>query len=197
MQSYIPAESFQVVLLWIRHFDFLLKIKRSRLTKLGDYKHPYRGKTHEITVNENLNQYSFLITLVHEIAHLKVWNKYKRNTSPHGREWKKEFRTLLVPLIKLNVFPPEIYQCLEKYSLNPKASSCTDTALMKVLKKYDNNSEYVHLEDLPEMSIFRLKNGRSFIKGGKMRKRFKCTDVKSKKLYLISPVAEVVQTSLF
>lgn len=197
MESYIPAESFQVVLLWIKHFDFLLKIKRSRLTKLGDYRHPYRGKPHEITVNENLNQYSFLITLVHEIAHLKAWNKYRGKILPHGQEWKEEFKTLLVPLIKLNVFPAEIYDCLEKYSLNPKASSCTDTALMKVLKKYDAYSEYVHLEDLPEKSIFRLKNGRSFIKGERMRKRFKCTDLKSKQFFLISPVAEVVQTSLF
>ncbi len=102
-----------------------------------------------------------------------------------------------MPLIKLKVFPSEIFECLEKYSLNPKASSCTDTALMKVLKKFDGNSEYVHLEDIPEKSIFRLRNGRTFIKGEKIKKRFKCTEIKSKKYYLVSPVAEVIQTSLF
>lgn len=81
--------------------------------------------------------------------------------------------------------------------MNPKASSCTDTALMKVLKKYDIDSDYIHLEDIPEKSIFRLRNGRSFIKGEKIKKRFKCTEIESKKYYLVSPVAEVIQTSLF
>lgn len=68
---------------------------------------------------------------------------------------------------------------------------------MKVLKKYDLNSVFIHLEEIPARSIFRLKNGREFIKGERIRKRFKCIDVKSKKEYLVSPVAEVIQTSMF
>jgi hypothetical protein len=81
--------------------------------------------------------------------------------------------------------------------LNPKASSGSDVDLIKVLKKYDENSSYSHLEELPPGSIFRLSNGREFIKGERMRKRYKCLEVKSKKEYLVSPVAEVIQTSLF
>ena len=78
-----------------------------------------------------------------------------------------------MPLIKLKIFPSEIYECLEKYSLNPKASSCTDTALMKVLKKYDIDSDYVHLEDIPETSIFLRCKRRSVTKEEKIKKGYK------------------------
>jgi len=185
---------------WISEYKFQLKIKNSRLTKLGDYRHPYKGKPHEITINKNLNKYSFLIILIHEIAHLTTWNKYHKNTAkvlPHGIEWKLEFKILLQPFFEMEIFPEDVYDCLKNYSLNPKASSCADTSLMKVLKKYDINSEYIHLEDVPERSIFRLRNGRTFIKYEKIRKRFKCQDTESKKYYLVSPVAEVTQITLF
>lgn len=103
----------------------------------------------------------------------------------------------MLPFFSLNIFPEDIMSCLTTYSQNPKASSCTDIALMKTLIKYDEDSIYIHLEEIPDKSIFRLRNGREFLKGDKIRKRFKCTEVRSGKEYLVSPVAEVVQTSLF
>lgn len=126
-----------------------------------------------------------------------AWNKYRNKILPHGKEWKEEFRTLLLPFFELNIFPEDILNCLTSYSLNPKASSCTDLPLVKVLKKYDAESSFVHLEDIPAKCIFRLRNGREFIKGERVRKRFKCTDVISKKEYLVSPVAEVIQCTMF
>ncbi len=157
----------------------------------------HRGKPHRITVNHNLNKYSFLITLTHEVAHLIAWNKFQNRILPHGKEWKEEFRLLLLPFFTLKIFPEDVLKCLNHYSLNPKASSCTDLHLMKVLKKYDENSAYIHLEDIPAGSIFRLRNGREFIKGERLRKRFLCTNLKNRKEYLVSPVAEVIQTTLF
>lgn len=97
----------------------------------------------------------------------------------------------------MNIFPREVCDCLYIYIANPKASSCTDTKLLKALKKFDISNEYVHLDDVPEKSIFSLRNGREFIKGEKVRKRYKCQDIKSRRYYLVSPVAEVIQTSLF
>jgi hypothetical protein len=128
---------------------------------------------------------------------LTAWNKYGNRILPHGKEWKEDFRSLLVPLFKLSIFPEDILKYLTDYSLNPKASSCTDTDLVKVLKKYDENSSFIHLEDIPVKCIFRLRNGREFIKGERIRKRFKCTDVSTKKEYLVSPVAEVIQCTMF
>jgi len=164
---------------------------------LGDYRHPFRGRTHQITVNHNLNKFSFLITLVHEIAHLTAWNKFGRRVLPHGKEWKEEFKIHLKPFIELEIFPHDILLHLNIYSVNPKASSCSDTELVKVLKKYDDDSDYVHLENITEDSTFKLKNGRTFIKGKRIRKRYICIDTSTRKKYLISPVAEVIQTSLF
>ena len=182
---------------WLSKYKFHFKITRSRTSKLGDYRPAHHGNPHRITVNHNLNKYSFLITLTHEVGHLVAWNKYRNKILPHGKEWKEEFRSLLLPFFSLNIFPEDILKCLTNYSLNPKASSCTDLHLVKVLKKYDENSSFIHLEDIPVKCIFRLRNGREFIKGERIRKRFKCVDVSSKKEYLVSPVAEVIQCTLF
>lgn len=97
----------------------------------------------------------------------------------------------------MNVFPQEVCDCLKNYIANPKASSCTDVNLLKALKKFDISNMYVHLDDIPEKSIFSLRNGREFLKGEKVRKRYKCQDIKSRRYYLISPVAEVIQSTLF
>lgn len=182
---------------WIEKYRFSLKITKSRTTKLGDYRHPFKDKPHQITVNHNLNKFSFLITLVHEVAHLAVWNKYRNNTDPHGKEWKEEFKIHLNPFLERRVFPEDILSILYNYSINPKASSCTDIDLVRVLKTYDCVSEYIHLEKINEDSIFKLRNGRTFIKGKRIRKRYICIEILSKRKYLISPVAEVIQTSLF
>ncbi|MDQ3022070.1 MAG: SprT-like domain-containing protein [Bacteroidota bacterium] len=182
---------------WLDEYKFLLKITKSRTTKLGDYRHPHRGKPHQITVNHNLNKYSFLITLTHEVAHLTAWNKYRNKILPHGKEWKEEFKIHLAPIFNLKILPDDINKNLSNYYLNPKASSCADIGLMKVLKRYDENSLYVHLEDIPCKSIFKLRNGSEFIKGDKIRKRYKCINVLNKRAYLVSPVAEVMQTTLF
>lgn len=178
-------------------YKFQLKITRLRLTKLGDYRHPHRGKPHQITINQNLNSFSFLITLVHEVAHLTTWNKFGNRVNPHGKEWKQEFKSHIEPVFSLKILPEDIHNCLDQYSINPRASTCADTSLMKVLKKYDINSSYVHLEDIPEKSIFKLRNGREFMKGKKLRKRYKCIEVNGKNYFLISPVAEVMLTTLF
>ncbi|MEZ4822450.1 MAG: SprT-like domain-containing protein [Ignavibacteria bacterium] len=197
LQKYIPEESISFALNWIDEYKFNFKITRSRNTKLGDFTPAHSGKPHKITVNHDLNKYAFLITLTHEVAHLIAFNKYRNKIMPHGREWKEEFRSLLVPFISMNIFPDDIVHSLKYYSQNPKASSCTDIHLIKALKKYDNESEFIHLEDIPVKSIFRLRNGREFLKGERIRKRYKCTEVRTRQEYLVSPVAEVIQTTLF
>ena len=39
--------------------------------------------------------------------------------------------------------------------------------------------------------MFKLKDGRIFRKEEKLRKRYKCVEVSSRRVYLFSPVAEV------
>ena len=47
------------------------------------------------------------------------------------------------------------------------------------------------VEQFPEGTLFEIKGGRIFKKGEKIRKRYKCVEVKTGKLYLFSAVYEV------
>lgn len=195
LAKYIPAKSLNTVYSWIVEFKVSLVINKSRSTKLGDYRSPYMGKGHRITVNHDLNQYSFLITLVHEIAHLTAWEKFKNRVPPHGKEWKKEFQVLLSPFLNNEVFPDDVLSALTSYIQNPAAASCTDSNLLRTLRRYDapdSLQTIFHVEDLPEGAVFYLKNGMGFKKGVRLRKRFQCTEIKTKKTYLVNPLAEAM-----
>jgi hypothetical protein len=47
------------------------------------------------------------------------------------------------------------------------------------------------VEEIPLNNFFMLKDGRIFQKGAKLRKRYKCKEVSTGRLYLFSPVYEV------
>jgi len=188
----LPPDSSIQIAEWINHFKVELKISKSRQSKLGDYRPPHQGKPHRISINYNLNPYSFLITLIHEFAHLTCWNKHQFRVKPHGEEWKIEFKILMDPWIEKGIFPAEIKEGLIRYIHNPAASSCTDLRLMRVLNQYDfSKPNEFSLESLAPGTHFRIKDGRVFIKGEKLRKRYKCLEPKTRKLYLFNPLAKV------
>ena len=58
----------------------------------GDFKPLKKSGWSQITINNNLNEYGFLITALHEFAHLLVYEKYKNKVHPQGSEWKKLFK---------------------------------------------------------------------------------------------------------
>ena len=84
LAQYMPPAAAPVISRWIDYFQCEFKVSRSRDTKYGDYRHPYQGKGHRISVNYNLNPYAFLVTTVHEFAHLLTWNEHQRKAKPHG-----------------------------------------------------------------------------------------------------------------
>lgn len=192
LQRHLPPGTVTRILEWIKLYNFSLKITKPRSTKLGDYRSPYRGQGHRISVNGNLNPYAFLVTLVHEIAHLVAWEKFRNKIKPHGGEWKREYSLLMNEFLEQNIFPDHLQLGLLDYMENPAASSCADVNLYKLLKSFDpNHHQILHLEDIPENSTFRLVNGRTFIKRDKLRKRFRCLEVQTKRMYLVNPLAEV------
>ena len=188
---FIPEPAVELMAEWIYRYDFKLKIKKSRSSKYGDYRPPLPGKNHQITVNNDLNPYSFLLTLVHEIAHLSNFDKNGNGVSPHGREWKHEFRVLMQPFFVLQVFPSDVKAAVERYMHNPAATSCSDLHLQRTLKKYNTVEEDIHLESLEEGREFSYKK-RAFVKGEQRRKRFLCREKRSGKLYLFSPLTPVI-----
>ena len=194
LSKYMPDAAAPIISQWINDTVCRFKITKSRSSKLGDYRAPFRGNPHQITVNHDLNPYAFLMTTVHEFAHLKTYQDFKGTVKPHGEEWKNNFKSLIQPFLKLNVFPADIVVAINAYMQNPAASSCTDLNLYRILKKYDKevSSVFKVIEELPEQSIFKMKNGRTFQKMEKVRKRYKCLELATKKMYLFHPVAEVI-----
>jgi len=192
LYKYIPEKAVPTITEWIIKFDFKLRIKKSRSSKYGDYRPPTKEENHLITINYDMNKYAFLITLIHEIAHLSNYNKHKNNVKPHGEEWKLHFKLLMEQFLIPDIFPAEIIIALRKYMNNPAASSCSDINLLRTLKSYDILGNKILLENLPLGTIFQFNNDRNFIKGEQNRKRFKCKELSSNRTYLFNPLTEVL-----
>ncbi len=167
-----------------------LKIVNERVTRHGDYRR-MPGGVHQITVNANLNKFRFLITLIHEIAHLVAFERFGRNIKPHGREWKFTFQELMLPYIRPEIFPEHLLPLIARHFKNPKASSDTDAHLSVALKKFDPENDKNYIFEVPAGGLFRIYNGRVFKRGQKLRKRYECLEVSSGKIYLFQPNAQV------
>jgi SprT protein len=192
LERYLPPDAAPLISRWIDYFKCEFKISRNRNTKFGDYRPPYSGKGHRISVNYDLNPYAFLVTAVHEFAHLHTWNEHKHKAKPHGTEWKNNFKKMMQPFFEKDVFPADVKHAIISYLDNPAASSCSDLTLFRSLRKYDAPKESVTtVEKLPVKALFKLKDGRVFQREEKLRKRYKCIEVNSKRIYLFSAVAEV------
>ena len=189
LARYLPEHAVEPLFELIRLYGVHLKIVSERVTRHGDYHRDASG-FHRITVNANLNKYRFLITLVHEIAHLAAFEKYGRTIKPHGDEWKITFQKLMVPLIRPEVFPNQLLPLLARHFRNPKASSDTDATLSIALKDFDEKSDKNYIFEIPYGALFRIHNGRVFKKGAQRIKRFECLEVSTGRVYLFNPNAE-------
>jgi len=190
LAKYIPEHAVKPVFDLIVANQVHLKIVNERQTRHGDYRRGHTGK-HEITVNASLNKYRFLMTLIHEIAHLVAFEKFGRNIKPHGDEWKFTFQRLMVPFIRPEIFPGQLLPLLARHFKNPSASSDTDTTLSLALKQYDAQNDKNYVFEIPYGSVFRIKNGKIFKKLAVRTKRFECIEISSGKTYLFNPNAEV------
>jgi SprT protein len=182
--------------LWLLYkFRFIIKKKRS--SKLGDYTYNRLLQQHTITVNGDLNPYAFLITYLHEVAHLITGVRYGFRVKPHGEEWKASFKEVLYPVLKDDVFPPNVIPPLYDYISNPKATSCSDVDLLKALGEHDKH-KLAFLSDVKTGETF-LFNKKIYRKENVMRTRAICTELSSARKYYIPQAAqvEILQTGLF
>lgn len=191
LSRFIPPAAVPRVLEYLHQYKVHLTITRERKSVLGDYRHATQDKNHRISVNGNLNPYAFLITLIHELAHLVTFMQYGHRVQAHGREWKNCYAMLLRDFMGKEIFPRVIERTLLQSMHDLPASSCADENLMRVLKGFDKDNGLVMVESLPEGQLFDIGEGRIFKKGKKLRKRYQCLEVKTGKLYLFSPIYEV------
>jgi SprT protein len=179
--------------LW-KERPFNLKITRTRQSKVGDFTGRKDARYQKITLNQELNPYLFLVTYIHEFAHLLIYSKYGDTVDPHGEQWKNAFRYVMIPLLRNDIFPPEILRILTKHMINPKASSFADSELTRAIRIFDKNAEYYTcLSDIPEGSVFSFQK-RFFTKGKLKRTRVLCKEMNSKRNYLIP--ADVLVTNV-
>ena len=190
LSKYLPATAVEPISEMIRLHSVHLKIVNERVTRHGDYRRMPDG-SQQITINSNLNKYRFLITTVHEIAHLVAFEKYGRSIKPHGQEWKHCFRSLMLPFIRPEVFPGSLLPVIANHFRSPKASSDTDAHLSVALKSYDPENDKNYVFEIPSGSIFRIHNGKTFKKGPRKVKRFECLEIDTGRIYLFQPNAEV------
>lgn len=192
LRQFIPDKAAPLVLEYLNHYKVHLTITKERKSVLGDYRHATQDNNHRISVNGGLNHYSFLITLIHELAHLVTFMEYGHRVQAHGKEWKLIYRKILEDFLKLPVFPEDILAALNRSLHDLPASSCADEGLMRVLKKYDRNPDnHVLVEQITEGACFVLDDERVFRKGKKLRKRYQCVELSTGKLYLFSAIYEV------
>lgn len=193
LASYLPDGTFDRVVNYIHHYKVHLTISKQRRSVLGDYRHSGWGGNHRISVNGNMNKYEFLITLLHELAHLLTYEQFKNKVEPHGKEWKKQYSLLLVDFVQQKIFPYDIEKALHKSISKPAATANGETELLLVLRKYDLVKKIgIHtINEVVEGALFQTENGKIFQKGPKRRKRFECVEMKTGLHYTFSPVTEV------
>lgn len=194
LARYVPHQSVDTMLQLLTQYPLQLKVSKPRKTKYGDYRFPLKpGQPHRISVNSNLNSYAFLITLLHEIAHLEAFKKNGRHIKPHGPEWQNCFREISAPYLSEHIFPEPVLHAFRKSLARGVASSCTDLELFKILKQYDVPSDdgTQTLEKLRIGTTFALQQ-KIMTKGPKSRVRFRCTEIHSRREYMVHPLAEVI-----
>jgi hypothetical protein len=188
--KYLPERSVSIIFELIKNNNVSLKIVSERVTKHGDYRRTQNGE-HQITINANLNKYRFLMTMVHEIAHLVAIEKYGRTIKPHGMEWKHTYQQLMLPFINPSVFPNQLLPDIANHFKNPRASSDTDAKLSVLLKQFDEKTDKNYIFEIPLGSTFRIHNGKVFKKGNRRIKRYECMELSSGRVYLFQPNAEI------
>lgn len=191
LRRHVPENAVHYCLdLWSA-IPFHFKVTKKRSTKLGDYRFDPMKKSHSISVNVDLNQYSFLITYIHEIAHLLNTERHGRRVPPHGAEWKSCFIELMEPVLSDLIFPHSVLVQLKKHMKNPKASTYADSKLVMALRDYDEQkSDLIPLAELNEGDIFEF-NKKMYMRLDLRRTRVLCQHADSSRKYLISKMALV------
>jgi len=192
IKDYFPESALDYVTNQIISLNFKLIISKKRFSRLGVFRPSKNNNKPVISINYDLDKNLFFIVYLHEVAHLMVWNNYKKRTAPHGREWKEQYRKILIEALNKNLFPEETKESIINSLTRPNFHK-------NLQKKFSDssieNSNLTRVKNLPENCIFTLCNGRSFKIIRKIRTRYKCQDVKNGKYYLVNSQAEVTSYS--
>ncbi|MCD6347262.1 MAG: hypothetical protein J7L96_07580 [Bacteroidales bacterium] len=227
-----PSGSSELLRKWLQGKQFSLRISRSRVSKLGDFRPAHNYRIAQISINEDLHPVEFLVTLAHEIAHYDIskaqGTRFKaqglrlkaqgtrhkgqglRNL-PHGVEWREAFRAYVREIIEYRgdrdrelgdgthdgehheFLSKEIKDALRKCYLERERIASTPCMELKRIIEKDSFNKVLRVQDLDEGMVFSIRNGKSFIKGPRLRTRYRCMELGTRKTYTLHPLAEVIR----
>jgi SprT protein len=196
LRPFLPEQCLEAVYGWLHQDGVRLRITASRRSKLGDFRNSMPGKPAIISLNADLNKFTFFVVFVHEYAHFKVWKHHGRRAKPHGKEWKAIYTELMTPFLTPAIFPAELLFALKRYFADPRAASGTDLLLTRLLKTYDAPGQFVTVEEIAPDAVFALPDGRQFRKIERLRKRYKCICLSNNRIYLFHPLAEIIPAAI-
>ncbi len=195
LSYHLPADAVDHVAKLLTSHQVNLHISRHRVTKLGDFKPAANGYPHRLSVNGNLNRYEFLLVFLHEFAHMKVYEQLGRKCRPHGAEWKAVYGDLIRSFIRKGCFDPLLTEPLTEYSYRVKASGVADITVAAALRQFDDRpgsaTKWMFLAEVPDQAAFTMRNGRRFVKTKKIRTRYRCRCLDTKRYYLVHGEARV------
>lgn len=185
-RAYVPSEAVAYCTALHNIYGFSLRVSPPRRSKWGDYRFQRIGQEvhHAISVNNNLNPYAFLITYLHEVAHLRAFQQHGFKIPPHGTAWKQCFKELLLPVLSEAVFPTEVLTALRHYAEHPRASTGANATLTKALQPHSELHGQIPLHRLATGTLFAFRE-RTYVKQKVRRTRSLCEEVPTGKQYLI------------
>lgn len=190
LESHLGEKRTKLVLRYLKELNCSLKLVPKRKSKLGDFR--VNRKVRSISVNMQSNTYRFILTLMHELAHLKTYHEFSFKVKPHGPEWKNNFRQILKLFEVQALFhsSEELMLLFASEYHKPRACAGVHLEREKVLRKYDEDAHLPLLEELkPEQEfIFR---GRRYKKIKNRRTRVLCLRVDSNRQFTIPKGAQV------
>ena len=193
----LPAATADYVAEVLGRHPCEVRVVPRRRTKLGDHRPPGRSRAgHVITLNDDLNPYAFLTTLLHEVAHVATWERHRRRwrpPRPHGPEGQRDFATLLGPVVTGDSLPDDVREALSAALCGPAAASCSDRRLALALARYDPpRPGFVRVEDVAPGTVFRTECGTVFRAGPIIRTRRQCFECRTGAEYRVHRLARVV-----
>ncbi len=199
LAPFMPEHALDEVVILLQKFPIHLGLMAPRSRVYGDYLSPAKvGGYHKITVNGDLNKYAFLLTFLHEYAHLLVFVGCGPRAQAHGSEWKTQFRLLLQRFVEQRMFPEDICVALRNYMVRMPASTSADPQLMRVLERYNERKRPENETTVEKLSFGERfsYNGEVFRRGERLRKNYLCVRVSDEMRFRFNPVAKVLRIAI-
>lgn len=203
LQNHCPNGSDALLQSWLHNRQVIIRVSPDRISKLGDFRSPQNGYPARISINRGLSPIEFFVTLAHELAHHDIqgkgqkgkrqkWGK-KNRILPHGVEWKEIFRRYIVDIIESGIVEVEVSDALRKCYLERERIATSPCMEIKKHLEGDLEDKVLRVHDLEEGEEFILRNGRVFIRGSKLRTRYRCKELNTGKIYTVHGLAAVVK----